>query len=53
MYSVRWTTCMFSTVEYQSIIGWMFEERSTKWANSDGAIGLLSRVRDCRTVSIG
>src|SRR5215207_568110 len=52
MKSLRCTTCMLSTVEYQSTIAGMLEERSTKCANSDGAMGLGSRVRDCRTVSM-
>src|SRR6266540_7518221 len=52
MKSLRCTTCMLSTVEYQSTIAGMFDERSTKCANSDGAMGLESRVRDCRTVSM-
>ena len=45
MKSLRFTTCMLSTVEYQSTIGCMLAERSTKCANSAGAIGLESRVR--------
>src|SRR5688572_14905039 len=52
MKSLRCTTCMLSTVEYQSTITGMLDERSTKCANSDGAMGLDSRVRDCRTVSM-
>src|SRR5215216_6332215 len=52
MKSLRCTTCMLSTVQYQSTILAMFDERSTKCANSDGAIGLESRVRDWTTESM-
>jgi hypothetical protein len=53
MKSLRFTTCMLSTVVYQSTIGGMLAERSTKWANNAGAMGLESRVRGERTVSMG
>src|SRR5882757_4169363 len=53
MKSLRFTTCMLSTVMYQSTIGCMLAERSTKWANSAGAMGLWSRVRDASTLSMG
>ena len=39
MKSLRLTTCMLSTVEYQSTIAGMLDERRTKCANSDGAMG--------------
>ena len=52
MNSLRCTTCMFSTVQYQSIILAMFDERSTKCANSDGAMGLDSRVRGFDVVRV-
>ena len=39
MKSLRLTTCMLSTVVYQSTIAGMLDERSTKCANSAGAIG--------------
>jgi hypothetical protein len=44
---------MLSTVVYQSTIGCMLAERSTKWANSAGAMGFWSRVRDASTLSMG
>src|SRR3977135_4126095 len=53
MKSLRWTMRMLSTVVYQSTIGCMLAERSTKWANSAGAMGLESSVRGARTVSMG
>src|SRR6266478_10218667 len=53
MKSLRFTTCMLSTVVYQSTIGCMLAERSTKWANSAGAMGFWSRVRDASTLSMG
>src|SRR6185436_2381530 len=52
MKSLRCTTCMLSTLQYQSTIFAMLDERSTKWANSDGAIGLDSRVRGFDVVRV-